>query len=143
MPIYEYVCASCGHRTDILHGVHESGPHFCPECGAEGAMRKAIAAPAVHFKGSGWAKKDRAAAASSKGKRDDGGGDKAAAGPSSEDGGDKAASVSSRAADAGESTAGGSTSGGSTSGGSTSGGSTSGGGTSADSGGSGPSDKAG
>ena len=63
MPIYEYVCSACSHRTDILHGVHDPGPHFCPACGTENSMRKAIAAPAVHFKGTGWAKKERRAAA--------------------------------------------------------------------------------
>ena len=61
MPIYEYVCSACKHRADILHGRNETGPNFCPECGAEGTMRKAFAAPAIHFKGSGWAKKDRSA----------------------------------------------------------------------------------
>ena len=61
MPIYEYVCSACAHRTDILHGLNDTGPHFCPECGAEGTMRKAFAPPAIVFKGSGWAKKDRAA----------------------------------------------------------------------------------
>jgi putative FmdB family regulatory protein len=66
MPIYDYVCAACGHRAEILHGVHDSGPNFCPECGAEGTMRKAIAAPTFHFKGSGWAKKDRAAGSRTK-----------------------------------------------------------------------------
>jgi putative FmdB family regulatory protein len=65
MPIYEYVCSACGHRADILHGVNEPGPHFCPECGAEGSMRKAFAAPAIHFKGSGWAKRDRRSASAS------------------------------------------------------------------------------
>lgn len=69
MPIYEYRCTACGHRTDILHGVHEPGPHFCPECGADGTMRKAIAAPAIHFKGSGWAKRDRRSGASVKAER--------------------------------------------------------------------------
>jgi putative FmdB family regulatory protein len=59
MPVYEYVCSVCGHRTDILHGINESGPNFCPECGADGSMRKAFAPPAIVFKGSGWAKKDR------------------------------------------------------------------------------------
>lgn len=59
MPIYEYACAVCGHRTDILHGVHEPGPNFCPECGTEGSMRKAFAPPTIVFKGSGWAKKER------------------------------------------------------------------------------------
>ena len=61
MPIYEYTCSACGHRTDILHGIHDPAPAFCPECGAEGTLRKGFAPPAIVFKGSGWAKKDRAA----------------------------------------------------------------------------------
>jgi putative FmdB family regulatory protein len=64
MPIYDYDCSACGRRLEVVHGIHDHGPRFCPECGAEGTMRKAFAAPAVHFKGSGWAKKDRAATAS-------------------------------------------------------------------------------
>ena len=60
MPIYEYVCSACHHRTDILHGINDAGPAFCPSCGAEGTMRKAFAPPAIHFKGTGWAKKERA-----------------------------------------------------------------------------------
>ena len=59
MPIHEYVCSACHHRVDILHGIYEDGPTFCPSCGAEGTMRKAFAAPAVHYKGTGWAKKER------------------------------------------------------------------------------------
>ena len=57
MPIYDYRCSNCGHRAEILHGVHDETAHVCPECG--GQMRKAITAPAVVFKGSGWAKVDR------------------------------------------------------------------------------------
>jgi putative FmdB family regulatory protein len=59
MPIYEYLCRACGHRTEILHGINDPGPQFCPACGAEGKLRKAISAPSIVFKGSGWAKKDR------------------------------------------------------------------------------------
>ena len=59
MPIYEYHCRACGHRTEILHGINEEGPQFCPACGAEGKLRKTITAPSIVFKGSGWAKKDR------------------------------------------------------------------------------------
>jgi len=59
MPIYDYLCTACDHRADILHGINDPGPTFCPSCGAEGSMRKQFAAPAIHFKGSGWAKKDR------------------------------------------------------------------------------------
>ncbi len=62
MPVYEYTCSACGNRTDILHGINEAAPHFCPECGAEGTLRKGFAPPAIVFKGSGWAKKDRSAA---------------------------------------------------------------------------------
>jgi len=64
VPIYDYTCAACGHLTEVIHGMREGGPRFCPSCGAEGTMRKGFAAPAVHFKGSGWAKKDRSATAS-------------------------------------------------------------------------------
>ena len=59
MPIYDYLCSNCGTTTEFIHGIEAAGPRFCPVCGAEGTLRKAFAAPTVHFKGSGWAKKDR------------------------------------------------------------------------------------
>ncbi|OGO58721.1 MAG: hypothetical protein A2V85_15005 [Chloroflexi bacterium RBG_16_72_14] len=61
MPIYEYICTDCDHRSDILHGINDPGPHFCPSCGKAGTMRKLFAPPTIHYKGSGWAKKDRGA----------------------------------------------------------------------------------
>ncbi len=57
MPIYDYVCESCGHVMEVVHGIDAAGPSECPECG--GVLSKAFAAPAIHFRGSGWAKKDR------------------------------------------------------------------------------------
>jgi len=57
VPIYDYVCSVCGHRFEIFHGLNESGPHSCPLCG--GRVSRAFAPPAIHFKGSGWAKVDR------------------------------------------------------------------------------------
>jgi len=66
MPIYDYLCSACDHRADILHGINDPGPNFCPSCGAEGTMRKQFSATAVHFKGSGWAKKDRGSSSSTK-----------------------------------------------------------------------------
>jgi putative FmdB family regulatory protein len=66
MPIYDYLCTACDHRADILHGINDPGPNFCLSCGAEGTMRKQFAAPAIHFKGSGWAKKDRGATSSTR-----------------------------------------------------------------------------
>jgi putative FmdB family regulatory protein len=64
MPVYDYDCAACGRRFEVIHGVHADPPTTCPLCGS-GPVRKAFAAPAVHFKGSGWAKKERRAAAKS------------------------------------------------------------------------------
>jgi putative FmdB family regulatory protein len=58
MPAYDYDCAACGRRFEVIHGVHADPPTTCPLCGS-GPIRKAFAAPAVHFKGSGWAKKER------------------------------------------------------------------------------------
>jgi putative FmdB family regulatory protein len=62
VPLYDYDCAACGRRFEVIHGVHADGPTSCPLCGS-GPVRKAIAAPAIHFKGSGWAKKERHAGA--------------------------------------------------------------------------------
>ena len=56
MPIYDYICAN-GHTTEVIHGVNDPGPASCPVCGA--SLRKAMSAPTIHFKGSGWAKKER------------------------------------------------------------------------------------
>jgi putative FmdB family regulatory protein len=64
VPLYDYDCTECGRRVEVIHGVHSPGPTHCPNCGG-GPLRKAITAPAVHFKGSGWAKKERHAAVAS------------------------------------------------------------------------------
>jgi putative FmdB family regulatory protein len=52
MPLYEYVCQSCGKKTEVLQRVGEKPLKLCPHCG--GKLKKAFSAPAVHFKGSGW-----------------------------------------------------------------------------------------
>jgi putative FmdB family regulatory protein len=62
MPLYDYDCSACGRRFEVVHGVYAEGPTVCPICG-KGPIHKAIAAPAVHFKGTGWAKRDRRATA--------------------------------------------------------------------------------
>ena len=59
MPIYDYSCSACGRLTEVVHAIHDHGPRFCPECGEEGTMKKSFAPPTIHFRGSGWAKKDR------------------------------------------------------------------------------------
>lgn len=70
MPTYDYTCAACGHRFEVVHGVHGHGPETCPNCGG-GPVRKAFAPPTVVFKGSGWAKVDRRSSSASA-KRDSG-----------------------------------------------------------------------
>jgi len=89
VPIYDYVCGSCSTLTEVIHGIEAPGPRFCPACGAEGTMRKTIATPAVHFKGSGWAKKDRSASSRSRAASDSKGSERGTApsGDSKDDGG--------------------------------------------------------
>jgi len=64
LPLYDYDCAACGRRFEVIHGVHADPPAACPLCGG-GPVRKAITAASVHYKGSGWAKKERRAAVKS------------------------------------------------------------------------------
>jgi putative FmdB family regulatory protein len=87
VPTYDYLCTVCGHREETVHGIHGQGPTTCPICG--GPMRKAVAAPAVHFKGSGWAKKDRSAAIATR------------AAAKADAGGDSSKDASSKGADGG------------------------------------------
>jgi len=87
MPTYDYACAACGHRFEVVHGIHGHGPETCPNCGG-GPVRRAFAPPTIMFKGSGWAKVDRRPAPSSA-KSESGEGSKAK--PS---GGDAAATAS-------------------------------------------------
>jgi putative FmdB family regulatory protein len=59
MPTYDYICSNCGKTTEVIHSISGSAPSACPACGVEGSMTKAFNPPTIHFKGSGWAKKDR------------------------------------------------------------------------------------
>jgi len=67
MPLYDYDCSACGRRFEVAHGVHVESPACCPLCGS-GPVRKAITAAAIHYKGSGWAKKERRATTASSSK---------------------------------------------------------------------------
>ena len=59
MPLYEYHCAVCNERSEILQKVSDPPYTHCPKCGGE--MRKLFSAPAIQFKGSGFYKTDYAA----------------------------------------------------------------------------------
>jgi putative FmdB family regulatory protein len=52
MPLYEYLCESCGRRSEVLQRLTEAPLTVCPHCG--GNLKKLVSAPAFQFKGSGW-----------------------------------------------------------------------------------------
>jgi putative FmdB family regulatory protein len=89
MPAYDYDCAACGRRFEVSHGVFADPPTTCPLCG-KGPIRKAITAAAIHYKGSGWAKKERRATVSSGSAKASGEGTSATESGSSDAGGSKA-----------------------------------------------------
>jgi putative FmdB family regulatory protein len=103
MPFYDYRCTECAREVEVMHGIHDKGPATCQHCGA--AMRKALSPPAIHFKGSGWAKKDARKAAPSKAKPAAGASDKSAAtGESGTDGAKGSASDTSKTGSTSDST---------------------------------------
>jgi putative FmdB family regulatory protein len=57
MPNYSYVCAYCG-PANIFQQITEKPLTSCPECGKLG-FRKLFTAPAISFKGSGFASNDK------------------------------------------------------------------------------------
>ncbi len=73
MPFYDYVCQACGRRIEVMHGVHATGPERCDACG--GRMQRVISRPAIHFKGSGWAKMDARVHSASSDRGHESGGD--------------------------------------------------------------------
>lgn len=52
MPIYEYQCQQCEHRSEVLQRMADDPLTTCERCG--GALKKLLSAPAFQFKGSGW-----------------------------------------------------------------------------------------
>ena len=52
MPLYEYECIKCGHRTEVIQRLGDPPLKVCTEC--EGEMKRLLSAPAFQFKGSGW-----------------------------------------------------------------------------------------
>jgi putative FmdB family regulatory protein len=53
MPLYEYLCESCGERLERLQKFADPPPVECPACGQPG-LRRLLSAPAFQFKGTGW-----------------------------------------------------------------------------------------
>ena len=52
MPIYEYLCQSCGKKFEVLQKFSDEPLAVHPDCG--GKVEKLISTSALKFKGSGW-----------------------------------------------------------------------------------------
>lgn len=52
VPIYEYQCAKCGHRFEVVQKVSDAPISKCEKC--KGKAERLISSPAIQFKGSGW-----------------------------------------------------------------------------------------
>lgn len=57
MPIYEFECASCGHRFDRLQKIADPDPSVCPACDVAEVKRR-LSAPGFRLAGSGWYETD-------------------------------------------------------------------------------------
>ncbi len=53
MPIYDYQCARCNHKAEVMRGMSAPSIEACPNCGAE-AFSKQLSAPSFQLNGSGW-----------------------------------------------------------------------------------------
>lgn len=56
MPIYEYVCATCGTESEVMHKLSEA-PGNCPACEAP-ALTKLVSAAGFRLGGGGWYETD-------------------------------------------------------------------------------------
>ncbi len=64
MPIYEYLCQSCGKKFEVLQKFSDEPLQTHEECG--GKVEKLISTSALQFKGSGWYVNDYAKGATTK-----------------------------------------------------------------------------
>ncbi len=53
MPIYEYLCESCGKVNERLQKVSDPPPARCDECGSK-KLAKLVSRSAFQLKGGGW-----------------------------------------------------------------------------------------
>lgn len=52
MPIYEFVCESCGRLAEVMQKLSDPAPP-CPECG-QGRMARTVSRTSFQLKGGGW-----------------------------------------------------------------------------------------
>lgn len=73
MPLYEYECAACGGRFELIRRFSDPPVETCTVCG-KGPVQRLMSSPAIQFKGSGWYVTDYAQ--KGKGGKSDGSADK-------------------------------------------------------------------
>lgn len=56
MPVYEYLCSSCGKTYEFTQRFSDKPIKACPEC--KGSLKKLISNTSFILKGSGWYKTD-------------------------------------------------------------------------------------
>ena len=74
MPIYEYICASCGKQHELMQKITDAPLTACPECG--GTMKKMISNTSFVLKGTGWYATDYASGKTTPKESDSGNGGK-------------------------------------------------------------------
>ena len=57
MPIYEYVCKSCGERLEVLQKISDQPLRKCPACHKE-TLKKLVSAAGFRLAGKGWYETD-------------------------------------------------------------------------------------
>ena len=55
MPIYEYICTSCGYEFEEVQKFSDPSLEGCPDCGKNKAERQ-VSMSSFHLKGGGWYK---------------------------------------------------------------------------------------
>ena len=55
MPIYEYLCTSCGYQFEEVQKFSDPSLDECPDCGENRAERQ-VSMSSFHLKGGGWYK---------------------------------------------------------------------------------------
>ena len=57
MPIYAFMCESCGHSFDKLQKLSDPDPESCPNCGQH-TLKRQVTAPSFRLAGGGWYETD-------------------------------------------------------------------------------------
>ena len=52
MPLYEYLCAACSNRFEVIQKFSDKPVKKCPKCGK--GVERLVSSPAIQFKGTGW-----------------------------------------------------------------------------------------